>query len=112
MPIDKSWISSPQYINEYANGLNMFLEFAFGHANGPVIKLTCRPFPQNYKIWYLHGEGPSLSESMNDTSAHVVEYLIELENEMEDMLNDAFGFAGHDVNDFDQDGGLQNNMGL
>jgi len=41
MPIDKSWISSPQYNNEYANGLNMFLEFAFGHANGPVIKCPC-----------------------------------------------------------------------
>jgi len=48
---------------------------------------------------------------MNGTSEHVVEDLIEPENEMEDMLNDAFGFSGHDVNDFDQDGSLQNNMG-
>jgi len=48
---------------------------------------------------------------MNGTSAHVVEDLIEPENEMEDILNDVFGFSGHDVNDFDQDGGLQNNMG-
>jgi len=131
MPIDKSWISSPQYNNEYSNVLNMFLEFAFGHDNGLVIKwpcskcgfkkwqtrdvvhehLTCRPFPQNYKIWYLHGEGPCLTESMNGTSAHVVEDLIEPENEMEDILINAFGFAGHDVNDFDQDGGLQNNIG-
>ena len=109
----------------------MFLEFTFGHANGPVIKcpcwkcgfkkwqtrdivhehLTITHLPQNYIIWYLHGEGPSLSESMNGTSAHVVEDLIEPENEMEDKLNDAFGFTGHNVNDFDQDDGLQNNMG-
>jgi len=59
----------------------------------------------------LHGEGPSVIESMNGTIAHVVEDLIEHENDMEDMLNDAFGFAGHDVNDFDQGGDLQNNMG-
>ena len=30
---------------------------------------------------------------------------------MEDMLNDAFGFARHDVNDFDEDNGLQDSMG-
>jgi len=59
----------------------------------------------------LHSEGPSLTESMNGTSADVVEDLIEPENEMEDKLNDAFGFTGHNVNDFDQDDGLQNNMG-
>jgi len=31
--------------------------------------------------------------------------------QMEDMLNDAFGFARHDVNDFDEDNGLQDSMG-
>jgi len=41
MPTDKSWIFSPQYNNEYANGLNIFLEFAFAHANGLVIKCPC-----------------------------------------------------------------------
>jgi len=40
MPIDKSWISKPQNTIEYANSLNKFSEFAFGHDNGVVTK--CR----------------------------------------------------------------------
>jgi len=36
MPIDKSWISKHKYNIEYANGLNVFLEFAFSYANGLV----------------------------------------------------------------------------
>jgi len=74
-------------------------------------QLTCRTFFQNYKFWYLHCEGPSVIESMTASSTHVVEDFIEPQNPMEDMLNDAFGFVRHDVNDFDEDDGLQNNMG-
>ena len=69
--------------------------------------LTCRYFPQNYKIWYLHGEGPSVTESVDATSVHAVEDFIELQNQMEDMLNDTFGFVGHDVNEFNEDDGMQ-----
>jgi len=96
MPIDKSWISKPRNTIEYANGLNEFLEFAFGHANGIVIKclcskcgfkkwqtrdvvqeqLTCSTFPQNYQTWYMHGEGLSRNEFVAVTSVHVIEDFI------------------------------------
>lgn len=68
MLINKSWISNQNTI-KYPNGLNVFLEFAFEHANGHVIKcpcskcdfkkwqtkdvvhehLTCKSFLKNYK---------------------------------------------------------------
>ena len=90
------------------------MDFAFEHGNGRVIKcpcskcgfnkwqprdavlehLTCRPFPENYKTWYMNGEGPSLSDSMAGRSANVVQDFLESQNPMEDMLNDAFGFVG------------------
>jgi len=109
------------------------LNFAFEHGNGHAIKcpcskcgfkkwqtrdivqehLTCRPFPENYRTWYLHGEGLSVSEVVATTSANVVEDISGFQNPMEDMLNDAFGFMGQDVNDFDgaiEDDGVHNNM--
>ena len=42
------------------------------------------------------------------TSAHVIEDLLEYQNPMEDMLNDAFRFASHDK-DTEVDG-LQTNI--
>ena len=45
---------------------------------------------------------------MVTTSVHVIEDLFESQNTMEDMLNDAFEFAGHDE-DTEVDG-LQTNM--
>jgi len=72
MPIDKSWISKPRNILEYADVLRKFLDFAFeyGSIDGRVIKcpcpkccfnkwqrrnvveehMTCKPFPKNYKV--------------------------------------------------------------
>jgi len=41
MPIDKLWICKPRNTIEYANGLNMILEIAIEHGNGPVIKCPC-----------------------------------------------------------------------
>jgi len=106
----------------------MFLDIAFQHANGPVIKcpcakcvfkkwqtrdvvqehLTCTTFPQNYKTWYLHGEGPSVTGSMVARSAHVIEDLLKSQNPIEHMSNYALRFAGHDE-DTEVDG-LQTNM--
>jgi len=42
---------------------------------------------------------------MAATSAHVIKDLMESQNSMEDMLNDAFGFV-----EDNEDDGLQNNM--
>ena len=42
----------------------------------------------------MHGEGPSVSDSMAGRSANVVQDFLESQNPMEDMLNDAFGVCG------------------
>jgi len=82
--MDKSWIRMPRTTKEYLVGLNQFLEFAF--KNGAIedrIKcpcpqccfgkwqtravvfdhLICKPFPQNYVIWVMHGETTVLQNS-------------------------------------------------
>ena len=125
MPIDKSWISKPRNTIEYVKGLNVFLDFAFEHGNGLVIKcpcskcgfkkwrtrdvvqerLTCRAFPENYKKWYFHGEGSSVSEPLATTSVDMVEDILESRNPMEDMLTDV-----NDFNEAIEDDDVQNNM--
>jgi len=52
-------------------------------------------------------------ESMVVISAHEIEDVTESRNLMEDMLNDAFGFVGHDYDHIDegtQDDGAQDDM--
>ena len=61
----------------------------------------------------MHGERLSASEVVVATSANMVEDISKSRNPMEDMLNDAFGFVGYDVNDFDGaigDDNVENNM--
>jgi len=70
-------------------------------------------FPENYQKWYLHGEKQSVSETMVAKSANMVENLLKSQNPMANILNDAFGFTGHNVNDFDgatKDDDMQNNI--
>ena len=46
-------------------------------------------------------------------SANMVENLLKSQNPMANILNDAFGFTGHNVNDFDgatKDDDMQNNI--
>lgn len=121
MPIDKSWISKSQNTLEYANGLAKFLDFAFEHKSidGRTIKCPCskcgfkkwqtrdvvqehllrRPFPKNYKVWNWHGEKSNAVETEAFERTHVVEDTLQPQNQMENMINDAFGFRRHDLND-------------
>ncbi|KAK7281307.1 hypothetical protein RIF29_09160 [Crotalaria pallida] len=61
--------------------------------------LTCRPFPQNYKVWYLHGETSNVVESDAFDSSHVIRDTLQPQNPMETMINDAFGFVRNNVNE-------------
>lgn len=116
MPIDKSWISKPRNTVEYADGLAKFLDFAFMHKSiegrggckivcpcsncgckkwqtRDVVQehLTCRPFPQNYKFWNWHGEGSNIVESGASEQRHVNEDILQPQDPIENMINDAFG---------------------
>lgn len=120
MSIDKSWIRQPRNTIEYKVGLNIFLDFAFQHKSidGRVIKCPCskcgftkwkkrgvvhehltrRPFPRNYKFWYRHGEVSNVVHS-EATEGTQIEDVLQPQNPMENMINDAFGFVSHNRND-------------
>lgn len=108
--MDKSWIGKPQNTTEYEHGLNEFLDFAFQNsAAGDTIRcpclicgfgkwitrgivydhLICKPFPQNYVIWNLHGEKRAAMESSENID--LIQEAYHPENPIETMINDAFG---------------------
>src|ERR1044072_9689149 len=117
--MDKSWIKKPRNTLEYHQGLNGFLDFAFEHSSCesriicPCNKcdfrkwktrqevydhLICKPFPETYTFWCDHGETllgesvscpPIIQESLvdEDNLPQIV-----VEDPMQNMINDAFGF--------------------
>ncbi|XP_075084789.1 uncharacterized protein LOC142168035 [Nicotiana tabacum] len=115
--MDKSWIGKPRNTNEYLLGLDKFLDFAFKNAavedtiRCPCPKcgfgkwqtreivqdhLICKPFPQNYIIWNLHGE-KLVVEPSGDRD--VMQEMVHPENPIETMINDAFGHYRHQAAD-------------
>ena len=101
------------------------MEFAFEHANGHFIKCPfSKCYLKKFQTRYVIHEHLNVEIFVKTTkfgiftmkdqvqvslSAHVIEDFIESQNPMEHMLNDAFGFIRHDVNDFDEEDDLQNN---
>nr|XP_033511982.1 uncharacterized protein LOC104096129 isoform X1 [Nicotiana tomentosiformis]XP_033511983.1 uncharacterized protein LOC104096129 isoform X2 [Nicotiana tomentosiformis] len=115
--MDKSWIEKPRNTNEYLLGLDKFLDSAFKNAvvedtiRCPCPKcgfgkwqtreivhdhLICKPFPQNYVIWNLHGE-KQVVEPSGDRD--VMQEMFHPENSIETMINDAFGQYRHQAAD-------------
>ncbi|XP_049364607.1 uncharacterized protein LOC125829432 [Solanum verrucosum] len=111
--MDKSCIGKPQTSNEYLLGLDKFLDFAFKNAavddtircSCPMCcfgkwktrdevqdHLVCKPFPQNYVIWNIHGE-KKLLESSGDRV--VMQETFRPENPIKTMISDAFGQYRH-----------------
>ena len=105
--MDKSWIAKPRNTMEYSIGLSKFLDFAFEH--GAIENrircscpkygfqrwqtrdiaqdhLLCKPFPKNYVIWDFHSE-KQVTESSR--SVDVIQEILQTENPMETMINDA-----------------------
>ncbi|XP_057723796.1 uncharacterized protein LOC130939727 [Arachis stenosperma] len=129
MSIDKSWIGKPRTTHEYKDGLNKFLDFTFEHRSlaGRQIKCPCpvcgfgkwqtrekvfehlivKPFPENYKVWYWHGEEVVGVGSQVHQTSHIVQDDSTSQHPMVTMLNDAFGVAGPDLNE-DGDGDEDN----
>ncbi|XP_020962817.1 uncharacterized protein LOC107609485 [Arachis ipaensis] len=119
MSIDKSWIGKPRNTHEYKDGLNKFLDFAFEHRSlrGCQIKCPCpvcgfgkwqtrekvfehlivKPFPENYKVWYWHGEEAVGVGSQAHQTSQIVQDDSTSQHPMVIMLNDAFGVAGPDL---------------
>ncbi|XP_075076271.1 uncharacterized protein LOC142162942 [Nicotiana tabacum] len=110
--MDKSWIGNPMNTNEYLLGLDEFLELAFNNsAAGDTIRcpcpkcgfskwktrdivhdhLICKPFPQNYVIWDLHGEKRVTEAAESSQNINVMQETFYPEDPIETMIHDAFG---------------------
>ncbi|WMV26375.1 hypothetical protein MTR67_019760 [Solanum verrucosum] len=120
MSIDKSWIGKPRNTPEYVDGVRNFLNFAFeyGSIDGHVIKcpcsrcgfnkwherdvvqehLTLKPFPENYKFWYLHGENSNATITQTFQSTRAVEETLQPHSPMEFMVNNASRFIENNIN--------------
>lgn len=120
MSIDKSWIGKPRNTHEYVDGVRNFLNFAFeyGSIDGHVIKcpcsrcgfnkwqerdvvqehLTLKPFPENYKFWYLHGEDSNATITQTFQSTRAVEETLQSHSPMEFMVNNASRFIENNIN--------------
>ncbi|KAK7306021.1 hypothetical protein VNO77_43935 [Canavalia gladiata] len=106
--MDKSWIDMPRNTDEYLDGLDKFLDFAFenGSINDTIRcpchkcrfnkwatrddvrdHLICKAFPENYKFWIWHGE--KYEEIISEEIEVIVEAMQDT-NVVLDMINDAF----------------------
>ncbi|RVW72347.1 hypothetical protein CK203_055429 [Vitis vinifera] len=108
MPIDKSWMQKSRVSSEYHKGVLEFLDFAFTNAPGkemlpcPCIRcnncvmqkreimydhLLDNGIARNYVRWLMHGEYEFCEPANTSTNES------DMHDEMEEMLNDAFGMS-------------------
>ncbi|CAN6547389.1 unnamed protein product [Malus baccata var. baccata] len=93
MPIDKSWMQSGRSSEDYFNGVETFLDYAYNHLQPDDAKILCpcvkcsnrykkvkvevqqhllyNGIIKNYTIWYLHGEDENdeTDESNSDSDS-------------------------------------------
>ncbi|RVW34898.1 hypothetical protein CK203_113022 [Vitis vinifera] len=108
MLIDKSWMQKSRVSSEYHKGVLEFLDFAFTNAPGKEI-LPCpcihcnncvmqkreimydllldNGIARNYVQWLMHGEYEFCEPANTSTNES------DMHDEMEEMLNDAFGMS-------------------
>ena len=121
LDMDKSWIKWSRKTDEYKDGLNKFLDFAFEQQSieGRIIcpchsfrfkkwltrveaydHLTQKQFPAEYTKWVWHGECNEAETSSSREHVMETSQNIGHQNLVEDIINDAFGFGNlHDDNE-------------
>ncbi|CAH2053255.1 unnamed protein product, partial [Thlaspi arvense] len=95
--IDKSWISKPHLSQEYINGVEGFLDFAFSNSDATMLKSPCswcslvkykyredirrdlmyHGFIPTYTNWHFHGE-----------QFNIIETSISIESQIDNSLNE------------------------
>ncbi|KAG8478881.1 hypothetical protein CXB51_028726 [Gossypium anomalum] len=121
--MDKSWMNLSRVSNDYRNGVQTFLNFAFENARQEnMILCPCKKcgninwhfrevvyehlivdsFIRGYKKWIFHGECTS-SRISNPTYPHTAYHQYVRKDDMEGMLSDAFNMHSHGLQPFPPD---------
>ncbi|KAK5834545.1 hypothetical protein PVK06_018427 [Gossypium arboreum] len=116
--MDRSWMKLSRVSNAYQNGVQTFLNFAFQNASQEnMILCPCKKcgniywhfrevvyehlivdgFIRGYKKWIFHGECTSsgTSSTINPTYPDTDYHQYVRQDDMEDMLRDAFNMRSH-----------------
>ncbi|KAI5318190.1 hypothetical protein L3X38_037898 [Prunus dulcis] len=118
--MSRRWIHNPnRCVDEYLDGIEDFIEFARGHNLGTTrIRCPCRRcnntlwetienvgfhlvrngMIETYSIWNLHGEQLDHASSSNATRANNVEPIVDPNDQVMDIIQDAFPFASTNIN--------------
>ncbi|KAK5838305.1 hypothetical protein PVK06_007034 [Gossypium arboreum] len=133
--MDKTWMNLSRVSNDYQNGVQTFLNFAFQNASQEnMILCPCKKcdninwhfhevvyehqivngFIRGYKKWIFHGEcTPSrTSSTINPTYPHSAYHQSVREDDMEGMLRDVFNMHSHGLQSFPLDFIASNNCNL
>ncbi|KAG8501185.1 hypothetical protein CXB51_003289 [Gossypium anomalum] len=124
--MDRSWMKLSRVSNAYQNGVQTFLNFAFQNASQEnMILCLCKKcgniywhsrevvyehlivdgFIRGYKKWIFHGECTSsgTSSTINPTYPDTDYHQNVRQDDMEDMLRDAFNMRSHGEQSFPPD---------
>ncbi|KAK5846200.1 hypothetical protein PVK06_002475 [Gossypium arboreum] len=124
--MDRSWMKLSRVSNAYQNGVQTFLNFAFQNANQEnMILCPCKKcgniywhfrevvyehlivdgFIRRYKKWIFHEECTSsgTSSTINPTYPDTDYHQYVRQDDMEDMLRDAFNMRSHGEQSFPPD---------
>ncbi|CAL9017719.1 unnamed protein product, partial [Prunus brigantina] len=123
--MDRRWIHNPnRCADEYLDGIEDFIEFARRHNPGANrIRCPCKRcnntlwetienvgfhlvrngMIETYSIWHLHGEQLDNASSSNATRVDNVEPIVDPNEQVMDIINDAFPFASTNINQEGED---------
>ncbi|CAL9000633.1 unnamed protein product, partial [Prunus brigantina] len=123
--MSRRWIQNPnRCADEYLDGIEDFIEFARRHNPGATrIRCPCRRcnntlwetienvgfhlvrngMIETYSIWNLHGEQLDNASSSNVTRVDNIEPIVDPNEQVIDIINDAFPFASTNINQEGED---------
>ncbi|CAL9005878.1 unnamed protein product [Prunus brigantina] len=123
--MSRRWIQNPnRCADEYLDGIQDFIKFARRHNPGATrIRCPCRRcnntlwetienvgfhlvrngMIETYSIWNLHGEQVDHASSSNATRVANVETIVDPNDEVMDIIQDAFPFASTNINQEGED---------
>ncbi|CAL9018106.1 unnamed protein product [Prunus brigantina] len=121
----RRWIQNPnRYADEYLDGIEDFIKFARRHNPGATrIRCPCRKcnnmswetienvgfhlvrngMIETYNIWNLHGEQLDNASSLNATRVDNIKPIVDPNEQVMDIINDAFPFASTNINQEGED---------
>ncbi|BBG99515.1 hypothetical protein Prudu_009230 [Prunus dulcis] len=105
--MSRRWIQNPnRCADEYLDGIEDFIEFARRQNPGATrIRCPCRRngMIETYSIWNLHGEQVDHASSSNAPRVDNVEPIVDPNDQVMGIIQDAFPFASTNINQEGED---------